>query len=109
METIILILLSFTFVFSLAINLMQRDIIKDLRNELNIKNNSFKLWLDEEVDMKRTYKKLSDSLLEDRDYYRNELNKSIKKYNKLYNLTNRFIKNKLSIDNLNIKFKKFIK
>lgn len=88
----------FLSTFSLAINFTQRDIIKDLRKELDLKNNSLKKWLDEEVNMKRTYSKLSDALIFDRDDYRNRYLSLHKKYNRLNRYIKSFIKWRITLD-----------
>lgn len=98
MITIIIIIYLMLSVFSFAMNLLQRDNIKELKDQLDLKNNSLKIWLDEEVDMKRTYQKLSDALISDRDYYKNKCNSLHKKYNRLNRYIKSFIKWRISID-----------
>ena len=80
MEILVLILLSISYLISIAINIWQYLTNKELRHELDMKNNSLKLWLDEEVDMKRIYKNLSDKLIEERDKLKNDLSSLRKRF-----------------------------
>ena len=105
MELLVLILLSISYLISIAINIWQYLTNKELRHELDIKNNSLKLWLDEEVDMKRIYKNLSDKLIEERDKLKNDLSSLRKRFNKSNKLIKSYIRWRINIDTLISKFK----
>lgn len=105
MEILILILIVFIFIWSITLNIAWYLIIKELREQLNLTNNSIKLWLDEEVDKKRTFSKLSEALEKDRDAQRNLLYASYKKYNRLKKYLKSFIKWRITLDILITKIK----
>lgn len=105
MELLILILLSISYLISIAINIWQYLTNKELRHELDMKNNSLKLWLDEEVDMKRIYKNLSDKLIEERDKLKNDLSSLRKRFNKNNKLIKSYIRWRINIDTLISKFR----
>lgn len=105
MEIIIILLLVVSYIFLIAIVIWLIDSNKQLKNKLDIRNNSLKLWLDEEVSMKRTYSKLSDALVEDRNDYRNNLSSARKKFNRLNKYIKAYIKWRITLDILINKLK----
>lgn len=105
MEIIIIIILSFSYISFIWIIISQYFIIKELRNNLKLKNNSFKVWLDEEVKQKRIYSKLSNALINDRDKYRKDYLSLYKRYNKIKKYIKSFIKWKIDKDILLYKIK----
>ena len=105
MVILILILFVASYVSFIWIIFMQFFINKELRQQLELKNNSIKLWLNEEVSMKRTYSKLSDALILDRDEYRNKYSSLHKKYNRLNRIIKSYIKWRITFDILISKLK----
>lgn len=105
MEILILIMLSVSYLASISLNIWQYLINKELRDELDMKNNSLKLWLDEEVDIKRIYKNLSDKLIEERDLLKNDLSSLRKRFNKNNKIIKSYIRWRINIDILISKFK----
>ena len=65
MSIIILILIAMTFVSSIAINIFLYLELKEVRIKLDLNENSIKMWLDDEVKMKRIYKNLYEKLSKD--------------------------------------------
>lgn len=105
MVILILILFVASYASFIWIIFMQFFINKELRQQLELKNNSIKIWLDEEVWMKRTYSKLSDALILDRDEYRNKYLSLHKKYNRLNRIIKSYIKWRITFDILISKLK----
>ena len=105
MSLLILFLFAISYFFFIWIMISQFFVIKELRHELDIKNNSLKLWLDEEVDMKRIYKNLSDKLIEERDKLKNDLSSLRKRFNKNNKLIKSYIRWRINIDTLISKFR----
>lgn len=102
---VILIFICCLFFTSIVFNIWMYLRMNELKHELDLQNNSIKSWLDEEVDMKRTYKKLSDSLTDERNRLRNELSNLRKKYNKLNKLMKSYITWRIDISILKSKYK----
>ena len=65
MSIIILILIAMTFVSSIAINIFLYLELKEVRIKWDLNENSIKMWLDDEVKMKRIYKNLYEKLSKD--------------------------------------------
>ena len=105
MEILIILLLVISYFAGIVIIIAQYLYNKDLHHNLELKNNSIKEWLDMEVTQKRTYSKLSEALILDRDEYRNKYLSLSKKYNRLNRYIKSFIKWKMSIDILISKIK----
>ena len=65
---------------------------KENKEQLDLTNNSLKLWLDSEVEKKRNFSKLSEAVISDRDEYRKKYLSLYKKYNRLNKYVKSFIK-----------------
>ena len=65
MSILILILIVMTFIASIVINIFLYLELKEVRVKLDLNENSIKMWLDDEVKMKRIYKNLSEKLSRD--------------------------------------------
>ena len=102
---IILILLVFTEILSLVFNMIQYYNNKENKEQLDLTNNSLKLWLDSEVEKKRNFSKLSEAVISDRDEYRKKYLSLYKKYNRLNKYVKSFIKWRIDINILISKIK----
>lgn len=98
MSIVIILIVIFIFMTSIILNIWLYLINRDLYKQLDLTNNSLKLWLDSEVEKKRNFSKLSDALILDRDDYRNRYLSLSKKYNRLNRYIKSFIKWRISID-----------
>lgn len=65
MSILILILIVMTFIASIVINIFLYLELKEVRTKLDLNENSIKMWLDDEVRMKRIYKNISKKLSKD--------------------------------------------
>lgn len=105
MELIRAMLIVVIFISSIIINIMLYLYNLELKNSIDIKNNSLKSWLDEEVKMKRIYYNLSDAVIEDRNKLRNDLSIVRKRFNKINKLLKSYISWRINYDILKTKFR----
>lgn len=106
MEFIIYLLISISYIMSIIINIWQYLNNIEIKNDLQKEKEYIKKWLNEEVNMKRIYCKLSYSLISDRNKYRNNFLNLYKKYKRVNRHINSFINWRISKDIFLSKIKK---
>ena len=90
---VILILLVFLFIISIVFNIVQYFI--------NAENKEYlKIWLKSEVEAKRNFSKLSESLKDDRNDYKKKYYSLIKRINKFNKYIKSFAKWRIDKDTL---------